>query len=69
MEKVRDTEAAVGSDVMTAALATYHVLLAAGGERLDELTANWPSASKARASAPNPQWPDADAIKTTSDAQ
>jgi hypothetical protein len=37
MEKVRDTEAAVGSDVMTAALATYHFLQAAGGEGLDEV--------------------------------
>ena len=37
MEKVRDTEAAVGSDVMTAALATYHFLQAAGGDGLDEV--------------------------------
>jgi hypothetical protein len=37
METVRDTEAAVGSDVMVAALATYHFLQAAGGERLDEV--------------------------------
>ena len=37
MEKVRDTEVAVGSDVMVAALAAYHFLQAAGGEGLDEV--------------------------------
>ena len=37
MEKVRDTEMAVGSDVMVAALAVYHFLQAAGGEGLDEI--------------------------------
>lgn len=37
MEKVRDTETAVGSDIMVAALATYHFLQAAGGEGLDEV--------------------------------
>jgi hypothetical protein len=36
-ETVRATEAAVGSDVMVAALATYHFLQAAGGEGLDEV--------------------------------
>ena len=37
MEKVRDTEMAVGSDVMVAALNVYHFLQAAGGEGLDEV--------------------------------
>ena len=37
MEKVRDTEMALGSDVMVAALAAYHFLQAAGGEGLDEV--------------------------------
>ena len=37
MEKVRDTEMAVGSDVMVAALAAYHYLQAAGGEGFDEV--------------------------------
>lgn len=37
MAKLRDTETALGSDVMVAALATYHFLKAAGGEGLDEV--------------------------------
>ena len=37
MEKLRDTETAVGSDLMVAALAAYHFLRAAGGEGLDEV--------------------------------
>jgi len=37
MEKLRDTETAVGSDVMVASLIGYHFFQAAGSEGLDEL--------------------------------